>query len=212
MADRALLPLFPLQVVLFPASRLPLHIFEPRYREMVGQAIGQKSEFGVIFAEETTVSSVGCTALVEQVTKRYKDGRFDIMTRGRQRFHALELDQEKDYLRARIDFFQDESAESAPRGVVEEARHLAHEVARVLNATLTLPKDLGVDEPRASFALAAALPLELKFKQQLLEQRSEPQRIRTLVDYLGKVLERARTTQRMQSLARTNGHGGRVVE
>ena len=191
MADRALLPLFPLQVVLFPAAQLPLHIFEPRYREMVGKAITQKSEFGVIFAEETSVSSVGCTALVEEVTKRYEDGRFDIMTRGRQRFRALELDQEKDYLRARIDFFQDETAESAPRSVVEEARHLTYEVARALNATL---------------------PLELKFKQQLLEQRSEPQRIRTLVDYLGKVLERARTTQRMQSLARTNGHGGRVVE
>lgn len=210
MADRALLPLFPLQVVLFPAAQLPLHIFEPRYREMVGHAIAQKSEFGVIFAEETTVSSVGCTALVEQVTKRYEDGRFDIMTRGRQRFRALELDQEKDYLRARIDFFQDETAESAPRGVVEEARHLAYEVAQTLNATI--PKDLDVDEPQASFTLAAALPLELKFKQQLLEQRSEPQRIRTLVDYLGKVLERARTTQRMQSLARTNGHGGRAVE
>ena len=210
MADRALLPLFPLQVVLFPAAQLPLHIFEPRYREMVGRAIDQKSEFGVIFAEETTVSSVGCTALVEQVTKRYEDGRFDIMTRGRQRFCALELDQEKDYLRARIDFFQDESAESAPRSVVEEARHLAYEVAQTLNATM--PKDLDVDEPQVSFALAAVLPLELKFKQQLLEQRSEPQRIRTLVDYLGKVLERARTTQRMQSLARTNGHGGRVVE
>ena len=210
MADRGLLPLFPLQVVLFPAAPLSLHIFEPRYREMVGRAIGQKSEFGVILAEEATVSSVGCTALVEQVTKRYKDGRFDIMTRGRQRFRALELDQEKDYLRARIDFFQDESAESTPRGVVEQARHLAHEVARALHATL--PKDLGVDEPQASFALAAALPLDLKFKQQLLEQRSEPQRIRTLVEHLGNVLERARTTQRMQSLARANGHGGRVVE
>lgn len=210
MADRALLPLFPLQVVLFPAAPLPLHIFEPRYREMVGKAIAQKSEFGVIFAEEATVSSVGCTALVEQVTKRYEDGRFDIMTRGRQRFRALELDQEKDYLRARIDFFQDETAESAPRSVVEEARHLAYEVAQTLNATM--PKDLDVDEPQASFVLASALPLELKFKQQLLEQRSEPQRIRTLVDYLGKVLESARTTQRMQSLARTNGHGGRVVE
>lgn len=210
MADRALLPLFPLQVVLFPAAQLPLHIFEPRYREMVGKAIAQKSEFGVVFAEESTVSSVGCTALVEEVTKRYTDGRFDIMTRGRQRFRALDLDQEKDYLRARIDFFQDESAESAPRSVVEEARHLAHEVARTLNATL--PEALDIDEPQASFALASALPLELKFKQQLLEQRSEPQRIRTLVDYLGKVLERARVTRRMQSLARTNGHGGRVVE
>ena len=210
MADRALLPLFPLQVVLFPAAQFPLHIFEPRYREMVGKAIAQKSEFGVIFAEETTVSSVGCTALVEEVTKRYEDGRFDIMTRGRQRFRALELDQEKDYLRARIDFFQDETAETAPRSVVEEARHLAYEVAQTINATM--PEDLDVDEPQASFVLASALPLELKFKQQLLEQRSEPQRIRTLVDHLGKVLERARTTQRMQSLARTNGHGGRVVE
>ena len=210
MPREELLPLFPLQVVLFPGALLPLHIFEPRYRQMVGEAIEHKSEFGVILAEEAAISSVGCTAVVEQVIKRYDDGRFDIVTRGRQRFRALELNKEKDYLRAKIDFFQDESSESVPPNVLEQAMNLAADVAQALNAEL--PKGLSTDEPQASFAIAAALALELKFKQQLLEGRSERQRMHSLVTHLGKVLEQAHTTQRVQNLARTNGHAGRVVE
>ena len=210
MARQELLPLFPLQVVLFPGSVFPLHIFEPRYRRMIGEAIEQKSEFGVILAEDKAVSSVGCTAVVDQVTKRYEDGRFDIVVRGRQRFRALELNQEEDCLRATIDFYQDESPDSAAPEVVEEAINLAADVADALNTEL--PDDFATDDAQASFAITAALPLELKFKQQLLEGRSEQHRMDALVEYLTTVLDRAQTTHRVQELARTNGHAGRAVE
>jgi len=210
MAREQLLPLFPLQVVLFPGEPLPLHIFEPRYRKMVGQAIEQKSEFGVILAEESEISSVGCTAVVEQVIKRYDDGRFDIVTRGRQRFRVLEINDEEEYLRATIDLFQDESSDSVAPAVVEEALNLAVEVAQLLN--VEMPEDFTIDEPQASFAVAAALPLELKFKQQVLEDRSEWHRIHVLVEHLANVLDRAQATHRVQELARTNGHAGRSIE
>jgi len=210
MASEQVLPLFPLQVVLFPGATMPLHIFEPRYRRMVGEAVEQNSEFGMILAEEAEMSSVGCTSVVEQVIKRYEDGRFDIVTRGRQRFQVLELSEEEECLRATIELFQDESSDSVAPAVVEEALNLAAEVAQALH--VELPEDFTIDEPQASFAVAAALPLELDFKQQLLEDRSEPHRMHSLVEYLATVLDRTQATHRVQELARTNGHAGRSIE
>lgn len=189
MASTQLLPLFPLELVLFPGAPLPLHIFEPRYRQMVGHAIESKSEFGVILAEESEMSAVGCTAVVEQVIKRYDDGRFDIVTRGRQRFRVLEINEEKECLRAVVDFFQDESSDSAVPAVVEEALSLAAEVAQALH--VDLPEEFSIDEPQASFAVASVLPLELSFKQELVEDRSERHRMNVLVEHLAKVLDRA---------------------
>ena len=91
MITDALLPLFPLEVVLFPGTKLPLHIFEPRYRLMIGEAIDGHSQFGIILARETKLARFGCAAMVERVTKRHNDGRFDIDMRAWQRFQALEL-------------------------------------------------------------------------------------------------------------------------
>src|SRR5689334_17159001 len=98
MQDR-LLPLFPLQVVVFPRTQLPLHIFEERYKEMVGEAIRNKSEFGVVPAKEDGILNAGCTVLVDTVLKTHPDGRMDIVTRGIRRFEIMMLNQEKSYLR-----------------------------------------------------------------------------------------------------------------
>ena len=146
--------------------------------------------------------------MVEQVIKRYDDGRFDIVTRGRQRFRVLEINDEEEYLCATIDLFQDKSSDSVASAVVEEAMNLAVEVAQALN--VEMPEDFTIDEPQASFAVAAALPLE--FKQQVLEDRSERHRIHALVEHLANVLDRAQATHRVQELARTNGHAGRSIE
>src|SRR5690349_20297710 len=95
----ALLPLFPLHVVVFPRTPLPLHIFEERYKEMVGQAIRENTEFGVVLAKDDGIVNSGCTVIVEKVTKQYPDGRMDILTRGIRRFEILGLNEEKIYLR-----------------------------------------------------------------------------------------------------------------
>ena len=76
------LPLFPLQVVLLPEAELPLHIFEDRYKEMIGEVLRDKLEFGVVLANEKGIVNTGCTATVERVLREYPDGRLDIMARG----------------------------------------------------------------------------------------------------------------------------------
>src|SRR5208283_36795 len=98
-----LLPLFPLQLVVFPGNLVPLHIFEERYREMVGEAETSGTEFGIVrtiaHGEDNGIANTGCTVTVESVVKRYPDGRFDVVTRGRRRFQIVSLDDDKAYLR-----------------------------------------------------------------------------------------------------------------
>src|SRR5438045_5795008 len=97
MAGR-LLPLFPLSLVVFPRTRLPLHIFEERYKEMVGDAIRDESEFGIVLARDGGILNAGCTVKVSKVLEMYADGRMDILTLGQRRFEIVSLNEEKDYL------------------------------------------------------------------------------------------------------------------
>src|ERR1051325_7621285 len=109
-----LLPLFPLSLVVFPRTRLPLHIFEERYKEMIGDAIRDESEFGIVLAKKDGIVNAGCTVKVEKVMQMYPDGRMDIMARGERRFELEGLNEEKDYLRADVNFFDHEDFKEAP--------------------------------------------------------------------------------------------------
>src|SRR5579884_1206656 len=103
-----LLPLFPLETVLFPRTPLPLHIFEDRYKEMMNEAIERKTEFGVVQAGEKGIVNTGCTAAIDKVLRRYPDGRLDLLTSGRRRFEILDLDDGRSFLRGAVDFFDDD--------------------------------------------------------------------------------------------------------
>ena len=85
------IPLFPLNVVLFPGATLPLHIFEQRYKVMIGHCLGKNREFGIILVSERGVAALGCTAAITRKIKDYPDGRMDILTQGRAVFRALHL-------------------------------------------------------------------------------------------------------------------------
>src|SRR5262249_13257881 len=89
-----LIPLFPLQVVVLPGTPLPLHIFEERYKEMVGNAIRDNSEFGIVLAREDGIVNAGCTVVVEKLTEMFPDGRMNVITRGKRRFEILSLNQD----------------------------------------------------------------------------------------------------------------------
>src|SRR6266481_4942411 len=102
MPSELLLPLFPLEVVLLPGATLPLHIFEERYKLMIGEALEGRSEFGIVLAKGRSLANLGCSAEVEKVVKRYEDGRLDILTAGRRRFEILFLDDQKPYLQAAV--------------------------------------------------------------------------------------------------------------
>src|SRR5882724_7529019 len=106
-----LLPLFPLDLVLLPHTNLPLHIFEPRYKEMIGDCLRNGWEFGMLAVEGQSVNSIGCTASISDVLEKFPDGRMNIMVQGRRRFEISMLNDEKSYLRGKPEFFDDDANE-----------------------------------------------------------------------------------------------------
>jgi Lon protease-like protein len=203
MASDLLLPLFPLEVVLFPGATLPLHIFEERYKLMIGEAIEQRSEFGIVLAKGRALANIGCTAAVEKVVKRYQDGRLDILTAGRRRFEILFLDSQKPYLQAAVHYIEDESS-AVPPEARSRLRELCVQAASYLAA---MEAATGDAEALNSFQAADALPADLDFKQRLLSQRSEGERVAALNEYLEKLLPRLETTRKAEAVARGNGQG-----
>jgi Lon protease-like protein len=204
LGDRVtpLLPLFPLDVVLFPGTPLPLHVFEPRYKEMIGECLAEKSPFGIVRALEQGLAEIGCTAEIITVTKEYPDGRLDIVTEGRKRFEVLRVDQERSFLRAEIVFLDDEA--SAPsKSESDRAVQLHGEILSLAGAVQDLS---AADQAMLSFCLAGSLPLDLDFKQKLLALRSESQRISVLTQYLEAVLPNLRRASRVREKAGGNGH------
>ena len=201
-----LLPLFPLQVVLLPGSQLPLHIFEDRYKEMIGEVLRDKLEFGVVLASEKGIVNTGCTATVDRVLKEYPDGRLDILTRGRRRFEVLLLNEERSFLRGAVEFFDDDEPEKG-----KEAEPSVPDLLKNVIAFSQLPVDPEATDPRLSFRLAQEVP-DLEFRQILLTIRSEAERMRRIADFLPGYLQRRKRVQHTKDVAGSNGHGHRKPE
>ena len=104
------LPLFPLGLVLYPGEQVPLHIFEPRYKEMIAWCMQAEHPFGIIFFDDGKMAGVGCTARVRQVIKHYEDGRMDLLVSGERRFEVLETYRDEAYLTADVDLLDEPSS------------------------------------------------------------------------------------------------------
>lgn len=180
----SLLPLFPLDLVLLPGVPLPLHIFEPRYKEMIAECLEHKRRFGVVRASDEGVADVGCTAEIVEVTKKYDDGRMDILARGVERFEVLGVNEERSFLQAEITFIEDEPGKPAAQ-VVRQAVRLHAEIAKLAGAEADGPEETA---DKLSFLLAGSLPLDLDFKQKLLSTVSETERLKEVIVYLEAVL------------------------
>lgn len=198
----SLIPLFPLEIVLFPGTPLPLHIFEPRYKEMIGECLANSSTFGVIRALEKGMADVGCTAEIVTVTREYPDGRLDIVTEGRIRFQVLQLNEERSFLRAEVRLIDDEPG-APDKADTARAVQLHSEILTLAGAIQDLS---AADQSALSFYLAGSLPLDLDFKQKLLALRAESQRIAALTQYLEAVLPRLRRSAHAREKAGGNGH------
>jgi len=109
MVGEKTIPLFPLEVVLMPSMPLPLHIFEERYKLMIGECLEQKREFGVVYQKDNDIKKIGCMARIVQVLRRFEDGRLDIMTQGVERFAIESINEDKPYLQAEVIYFDDKS-------------------------------------------------------------------------------------------------------
>jgi Lon protease-like protein len=201
------IPLFPLEVVLFPGIPLPLHIFEPRYKLMIRRCVDEKLEFGVVLAREGGIARTGCTAAITQVLRTYPDGKMDITTEGRAVYQVLDVIEEKPYYEADVEYLEDD-LEIGVRSVDNRKKLL-----ELYNRCHTLlfnraPAQLELRPGiLLSFQIASELPFDLDFRQDLLESRSESGRQDHLRERLAEWAPQLEHHKRVKQKASGNGHG-----
>jgi ATP-dependent Lon protease len=218
------LPLFPLSVVLYPGLPLPLHIFEPRYREMLKHIQAGNGLFGLSYFDASTsereipeIGSIGCVAKVTD-TQTLPDGRSNILVFGviRYRIEAY-VERGDPYLIVRVSYFEDE--EEDPQVVQDNSRAVAETFTRIARAVRTINDerahlpDIAATEPeRLSYMVAAAMEVDSDVKQELLELRSTSERLRRLSEILVRAVSGYEERARVHELAKGNGHSGKRIE
>jgi Lon protease-like protein len=193
--------LFPLGIVLLPSERIPLHIFEPRYKELIGECLDEEGEFGLLYADEDGVREIGTRAVVTDVLERFDDGRLNVVVEGGERFRVTELTRGRSFMTAHVETFDDE-----PGTVEQETAARAAGSFRAL-AALAEAEAEEVDEssPQLSFELAAQVELAPDAKQKLLELRSEEERLELLIEMLDAVRMTLIATRELGDRAKRNG-------
>jgi len=197
--------LFPLEVILFPGVLLPLHIFEPRYKLMIGRCLENHLEFGVILAKSEGIVPVGCTAEIVKLVKRYSDGRMDILTSGQTPYRVLELFDDQPYLEANVEFLDDDTRPGTAS--TEQKLLKLYEQCH----TLIYGRPPQLPDPASTFSLAfqiaGELPLDLDYKQELLEMRVETERQASLLARMEEWFPQLVRLDQVRQRAGGNGHG-----
>ena len=198
-----LLPLFPLELVLFPGMALPLHIFEPRYKEMIGECLDHNSPFGIVRVIKDGIAQIGCSAEIVTVVKRYEDGQLDIVTQGLRRFEVLEIHQDRSFLQADVKFLLEEPDEADDAR--KKALDLHHSLLLMAASGQAVPS-LEPPEELLSFYLISQLPVDLDFKQTILAMPSESKRLATLIEYYEAILPKLGRMVQAKKKSGSNGH------
>ena len=209
-ASTSRIPLFPLGVVLFPTSRVPLHIFEERYKKLCEESLKNHSTFGINYVEEDKLHSIGCTAQVSDIIKRYPDGKMDIITEGVRRYEIVKFEQgpENELSYATVRWIED-----VPE---ERDKHLADEAITLFNELCDIAYKGTIDaldsavwrasDKLPSFAIAQKSGLEADQRQALLSITSENERLSILKNFLSQLLPRVREIETINDLIRNDGY------
>jgi len=218
------LPLFPLPVVLFPGVPLPLHIFEPRYRQMLLDIRLANNLFGLAYFDPTSAESesppvgyIGCVAEVTE-TQTFPDGRSNIITLGVIRYRIDSyVDSGAPYLVAQVTYFEDDEEDESllantSKEVAETFTRIAQAVRTINDERAALPDISNTEPQRLSFLVAAAMEIDADLKQELLELRSTSERLQRLRGMLAIAVKGYEERARIHELAKSNGHGGKRIE
>jgi Lon protease-like protein len=196
------LGLFPLPIVLVPTERIPLHIFEPRYKELIGDCIELGEEFGLVLATgDGAVHEIGTRARVAQVVERLEDGSMNIVIEGGERFRLLDLTSGRAFTTGVVEQVLDDD-EPALAADVERALEVFTELAEVSESDVEVPDPLS---PSFDFELAARVEFAVQAKQELLSMTSPRARMTALIKLLETALEAVRLELTLRERASRNG-------
>jgi Lon protease-like protein len=196
-------PLFPLGIVLLPGEVLPLHIFEPRYRELVARCLAGPEPFCIVHADDEGIREVGCLAVGLEVVERFDDGRLSIVVTGGEPLQIQRVDEEAHAYLAADGVTVDDDEELASDEAVEQALDAYRELVDVAEGGEGPPEpEVG---PRLSYEIAGRIDFGPEVKQRLLEDRSEPKRLNEVVELVVRATRAVRTASAVSARARTNG-------
>jgi Lon protease-like protein len=192
--------LFPLGIVLLPTERIPLHIFEPRYQELIGECLEEGSDFGLLYADDDGVREVGTRARVMEVIERLDDGRLNILVEGGERFRVGRLTRGRSFLTAEVEPVLDE--DHGPGAAAQRAIESFRALVTLAGAE---PDTNDESTPQLSFALAAQVELGAEAKQRLLEMLSEPERLVLVAELFDVVRTTLIAARDLNERAKQNG-------
>jgi Lon protease-like protein len=193
--------LFPLGIVLLPTEQVPLHIFEPRYRELIGECISDGSDFGLVLADDEGMRRIGTRATIVEVVDRFPDGRLNVIIEGGERFRLVELTRGRSFQTAEIEPVDDQHDPGEPADAAR-AVELFERLADLTGADVDPPSP---DAPQLSFVLAARFDFAPALKQELLQETSERVRLRRLCELLEHAAETIERQHEIAARAQTNG-------
>jgi Lon protease-like protein len=193
--------LFPLGIVLLPTEQVPLHVFEPRYRELIAECLDDDKPFGLIYADDDGLREIGTLATVVEVTDRFDDGRLNIVVEGGGRFRLAELTEGRSFHTGTVAPIDDRDDPPSPKDV-RRGVELFAKLVELTGADVDGP-DETVDQP--SFALASRFELAPDLKLELLEETSERVRLVRLCEILETVAAAVERQREIAERAATNG-------
>ena len=207
MQPQVRIPIFPLEVVLLPGMILPLHIFEERYKIMIGECLAEYREFGVVCCESSEMKNKGCSARIERVLKRYDDGRMDIATRGVRRFTIHSTSGDRPYLQAVVTYFDDAVEDETEEidELIEEGVKLLGQLDSMVGKREDYTPLFELDRKAISFWISNSTGFAVDEKQQYLEMTSTSGRIRKSVSSLKRIVARMKVAQEVERIIRGNG-------
>ena len=194
-------PLFPLGLVLLPGETVPLHIFEERYKLMIGECLDEETEFGIIWLADDGLKDVGCGARITQVLERFEDGRLNILVEGTTPFRLERRIGDLDYPAGDVELLEDTS--DSDDAALERART---GYADLVEEVTDSRPDAGSLAELGAYGMAATLEIAPAAKQALLELRSEPARLEQLEALFAEALKRIKTAERVAEQASGDGH------
>ena len=177
------IPLFPLNIVILPYEKVPLHIFEPRYKKMISESIENDTPFGIVLNNNGSVDSIGCSLNVTKVLKHYSNGEYDLIATGKKCFQIFDKEKKDDLWIGNIEYMEN--------SIVEDKKILKKVQNKYLELLVKLGKEGNFDiylDRKISYQFLIGISLPLKLKRSILLIESEHKRLLYIYDLLDKIL------------------------